>query len=109
MKLKTNRTIPDVTDPKALSTHLANITDDLAQVVTGGLTLADNLPFKLYKVQATSGRAVEISGAYACVVFSDSPISKTAWRTVRKGLLSLTLTLDASTASIVVLVINEVI
>lgn len=108
MKSKTSRQVPTFKDLADVANFTQSLTDDLSVAIGGGLSMADgNLPFALYKVQATSGRAFQVTGVGATVIFSDAPLTKTAWKTIKQDLLEVTLTLDKPTASVILLVIKE--
>lgn len=109
MRTKLRQTAPVIKDNPELSSYIQDIAEDLTTVINGGLSLKDNLPLSLYKATITSGVAKEISGAYATIVFCDSPVTKMAWKTLKKGLLSVTITTEAKQAEVILLVIKEVI
>ena len=108
MKTKLRSKAPVVKDNPELSSYIQDISDDLTSVINRGLSLADNLPLSLYKTTFSSGVAKEVSAAYAAVVFSDESVTKVSYKTLKKGLLSVTLTFDKHKASVVLLLINEV-
>ena len=107
MQAKTQSNVPPADKPTEIAKHLQNMTDDLKQAINGGLSIADNLPFTLYRAQFTSDTPVAITGKGGCVVFSDSPITKTTWRTINSTQFELTLTCDAATTSAVILITKE--
>ena len=114
MKTKVGRKVPSLTrdnkkDIEALYNHVQAITDDLTQVITGGLLVQDgNLPFSLYKKEITSGIPFEIAGYAATVVFTSSKLVGFQTFTLKSNLLQCTVTIEnGGRSDCVFLVIKE--
>lgn len=108
MRVKFNANAPPVQKEGDFFGHVQNLTDDLSKAINGGLTMKDgNLPFVLYQKNVTSDREFEVSAAYATVVFSGAAVTKIAWRTVKQGLLGVTITMESPTANVVLLLVKE--
>jgi hypothetical protein len=76
MKSKTSTQVP----ADNIQQHLQDLTDDVAQAVSGGFTFADsNLPFQVLTVTLTSGKPASLKGRKrctgGCLISSQSPIT----------------------------------
>lgn len=108
MKTKFKANAPPVQKEGEFFSHVQDLTDDLGSVIKAGLTMKDgNLPFTLYSKNATSGREFEVTAAYATVVFSGAAVTKIAWRTIKQGLLGVTVTMDSPASNLVLLLVKE--
>jgi len=96
-----------VKDITYVTTVLQDITDDLSQSLTGGLSI-DNLPFSLYKKRITSGTAFETEGFGAVITFSSNKVKSFNHKQLRSNQLQVTITTeDNASSDVILLLIKE--
>lgn len=113
MKIKTPPHIYDnQTSPNVLG-HIQAMTDDLRDVLAGGLSFYDKqLPFQIRSVNVISGQAVPlimqapyiIAGAYPILTNGAEIISSSS--TLINGRYNITLTMNVNSAQIVFLMVG---
>lgn len=108
MKANIKKVAPRKDIPAEVGQALQEAADDITSIINGGLSMKDgNLPFELFQGRFTSGVARELDAVGAFVIFSESPVTKTSYKTLKNSALSLTLTFEDTKSNAMILLIKE--
>lgn len=115
MKIKSPPQVLDTTGhtSRDIVKHIQAVTDDVRQILSGGLSFKDNqLPFQIVQktvsnnipVQLSISKPYTVSGAYPIQTGTSTVL--TFKSSISNGILSVTLTMDISPAQISFLVVG---